>query len=100
VRRLTADEHLNDEFATNWPTYELDDRTRALLAYVTKLTESPNMVEDADFAALRTAGWDEDGIWEATALTSFFNFSGRLEAAAGLPPDTIAANARPAEVRA
>jgi alkylhydroperoxidase family enzyme len=100
VRRLTADEHLNHEFATNWPTYELDDGTRALLAYVTKLTDSPNMLEAADFEALRAAGWDEDGIWEATALASFFNFSGRLEAASGLPPDTIAADAHPAEVRA
>jgi hypothetical protein len=29
----------------------------------------------------------EKGIYEATALASFFNFSGRLEAASGLPPD-------------
>jgi alkylhydroperoxidase family enzyme len=100
VRRLTDDEHLSHEFATNWPTYELDNKTRALLAYVTKLTESPNMIEDADFGALRAAGWDENGIWEATALASFFNFSGRMEAASGLPPDTIAADAHPPEVRA
>jgi alkylhydroperoxidase family enzyme len=99
VRRLTDDEHLSHEFASNWPTYELDDKTRALLAYVAKLTESPSMVEDADLDALRAAGWNEDGIWEATALASFFNFSGRMEAASGLPPDTIAADADPAEVR-
>lgn len=45
------------------------------------------MVEDADIAALRAAGWGERGIYEATALIALFNFSGRLEAAAGLPPD-------------
>lgn len=99
MRRLTADEHLTHEFASTWPTYNLDEQTRALLAYATKLTEAPEMIEDGDFEKLRAGGWDDDGIYEATALVAFFNFSGRLEAAAGLPQDTIAANATPAEVR-
>lgn len=100
MRRLTGDEHLTLDFATTWSTYDLDDKTRALLAYVSKLTESPAFLEDNDFEALRAAGWTEKGIYEATALAAFFNFSGRLEAVAGLPPDTIAAGARPKEARA
>ncbi len=47
------------------------------------------MVEDSDVEDLRAAGWDEQGIYEATALISFFNFSGRMEAASGLPMDRI-----------
>lgn len=89
VRRLTGDEHLGVEFATTWPDYDLDEKTRALLAYAKKLTQEPNMIEDEDIEALRKAGWDEDGIYEATALISLFNFSGRMEAASGLPPDEI-----------
>jgi alkylhydroperoxidase family enzyme len=80
-------EHLDHEFATTWPLYDLDPKTHALLAYTKKLTEAPGAIEDADFAALREAGWDERGIYQATALISFFNFSGRLEAASGLPMD-------------
>lgn len=99
MRRLTGDEHLSPEFASTWRTYELDDKTRALLAYASKLTESPSMLEGDDFEALRAAGWDDDGIYEATALAAFFNFSGRLEAAADLPLDTITDDARPAEAR-
>ena len=94
VRRLTGNQHLGFEFATEWPLYDLDEKTRVLLAYATKLTDTPGMVEDADIEALRAAGWDERGIWQATALVSFFNFSGRLEAAAGLPPDEVPSNAR------
>jgi len=67
--------------------YELDLETRALLGYVKKLTETPGAVDDADFDALRAAGWDERGIYQANALISFFNFSGRMEAASGLPMD-------------
>jgi alkylhydroperoxidase family enzyme len=87
LRRLTGLEHLDHEFATTWPTYELDTKTRALLGYAKKLTEAPGFVDDADFDALREAGWDERGIYQATALISFLNFSGRLEAASGLPMD-------------
>ena len=36
---------------------------------------------------------------EATALVGLFNFTGRLEAASGLPPDQIPARARFAEGR-
>jgi alkylhydroperoxidase family enzyme len=99
VRRLTGDEHLNSEFATIWPEYDLDSKTRALLAYASKLTERPAMLEDSDFERLRAAGWDEAGIYEATALTGFFNFTGRLEAASGLPPDEIPTAARMLEAR-
>jgi alkylhydroperoxidase family enzyme len=80
VRRLTKDEHLSAEFATTWPQYDLDEKTRALLTYAKKLTQEPSMVEDSDIEDLRAAGWEERGIYEATALISFFNFSGRLEA--------------------
>ncbi len=97
MRRLTKDEHLSEQFATTWPTYDLDEKTRALLSYAKKLTEEPGMIEDSDVEDLRAAGWDERGIYEATALISFFNYSGRMEAASGLPMDEIPAEARFAE---
>ncbi len=97
MRRLTKDEHLSAEFATIWSQYNLDGKTRVLLSYAKKLTEEPSMIEDPDFEALRAAGWDEQGIYEATALISFFNFSGRMEAASGLPMDEIPAGAHFAE---
>ena len=89
MRRLTGDEHLTAEFATTWYQYDLDAKTRALLSYAKKLTQEPSMMEDSDIEDLRAAGWDERGIYEATALISFFNCSGRLEAASGLPMDQI-----------
>jgi uncharacterized peroxidase-related enzyme len=97
VRRLTGDEHLSHEFATTWPEYVLDPRTRALLSYAGKLTENPSFVDEDDIEKLKAVGWDESAIWEITALISFFNFTGRLEAASGLPPDEIPEGARLAE---
>lgn len=100
VRRLTGDAHLGAEFASQWPQYDLDDKTRALLRYAGKLTEAPSLVDDEDTGALRKVGWDEQAIWEITALTAFFNFSGRMEAASGLPPDEIPDRAEIAEAKA
>lgn len=100
MRRLTGDEQLSREFATTWRTYDLDEKTRALLEYAEALTKAPAMIDDADIESLRSSGWSEQGIYEATALISFFNFSGRMEAASGLPPDEVPAAARPPEARA
>ena len=94
MRRLTKDEHLSAEFATTWPQYDLDLKTRALLSYAKRLTQEPGMVEDSDIEELRAAGWDESGIYEATALISLFNYSGRMEAASGLPMDRIPQEAK------
>ncbi len=99
VRRLTKSEHLGSEFATEWPLYDLDAKTRELLSYATKLTDNPASVEDADISALKAAGWDDLGIWQATAQISFFNFTGRMEAASGLPPDKVPAQSRLQEAR-
>ena len=59
------------------------------MRYASKLTEMPSLTEPADAEALRSVGWSDQAIWEIAALTSFFNFSGRMEAASGLPPDEI-----------
>jgi alkylhydroperoxidase family enzyme len=77
----------------------MDDKTRALLGYASKLTESPNMVDGSDTKKLVAAGWNEPEVWEITALASFFNFSGRMEAASGLPPDEIPEGAGFAEAK-
>lgn len=89
MRRLTGDEHLSAAFATTWPDYDLDPKTRALLAYATKLTQTPSAITDADFDALREAGWDQPAIDHATAMIAYFNLSGRMEAASGLPADSF-----------
>jgi alkylhydroperoxidase family enzyme len=70
------------------------------LRYASKLTEVPSMTDGADTDALRAVGWTAEAIWEIVALTAFFNFSGRMEAASGLPPDEIPERARFAEGRA
>lgn len=70
-----------------------------MLGYASKLTETPSFVGEDDIAKLKASGWSEQAIWQITALASFFNFSGRMEAASGLPPDVIPDGAAFAEAR-
>jgi alkylhydroperoxidase family enzyme len=84
---------VSPEFATTWRQYELDDATKALLSYAEKLTKSPHLIADQDIQDLKNADFDDNTIYEATALISYFNFSGRMEAASGLPFDQIPENA-------
>ena len=70
-----------------------------MLGYASKLTETPSFVGEDDIEKLREAGWNEEAIWKITALASFFNFSGRMEAASGLPPDEIPDDSPFAEAR-
>jgi alkylhydroperoxidase family enzyme len=72
----------------------LDAKTHALLGYASKLTEAPSLVDQNSIESLRKVGWNEREIWEITALVSFFNFSGRMESASGLPPDQIPEGAK------
>lgn len=62
--------------------------------YATTLTETPENVDAEEIEELRKVGWDDDAIYEATALISLFNFSGRMEAAAGLPIDEVPNDAK------
>jgi alkylhydroperoxidase family enzyme len=87
VRRLLGAEHRDSEFAPTWREYDLDPKTRALLEYAEQLTEEPSTIGDGDIDALTGAGWDDAGIRELTRLIAFYNFTGRLEAASGLPRD-------------
>jgi uncharacterized peroxidase-related enzyme len=89
VRRLTHDPGFGPDFIRTWPTSDVSPKTRALLTYAAKLTETPGRIQDAHIDELRAVGWDEQAIYEATALISLYNMLGRLEAAAGLTPDQI-----------
>ena len=93
MRRLTGDDDFGPDFVERWPDYPMDAETRALLRYASQLTGSPDRITDQDVESLRQAGWDDHAVYEVTALVGFFNLSGRIEAASGLPMDEIPASA-------
>ena len=76
--------------------YDLDKKIWAMLSYgpCQEVSTETSMVEDSDIEDLRAAGWGEQGVYEAAALISLFNYSGWTEAASGLPVCRIPEEAR------
>ncbi|MGK2941608.1 MAG: carboxymuconolactone decarboxylase family protein [Immundisolibacter sp.] len=71
VPRISIDGALEDI-----DTARVDERFKALLHYVKKLTQTPSRVSEADADAVRAAGWSDDALHEAVtvcALNNFFN---------------------------
>jgi uncharacterized peroxidase-related enzyme len=56
----------------------LDERMRAVLAFVQKLTLSPGEVTAADADEIIAAGWDDRALHDAVAICGLFNLMNRV----------------------
>jgi alkylhydroperoxidase family enzyme len=64
----------------------LSPAERALLDYVTKVTEAAYRTTPEDVQILREHGWTEPQIAEAVYITAMFAFFNRVADAFGVPP--------------
>ena len=64
----------------------LNPAERALLDYVTKVTEAAYRTTPEDVQTLRDHGWTEPQIAEAVYITAMFAFFNRIADAFGIPP--------------
>jgi len=64
----------------------LSDAERALLEYVTKVTEAAYRTTPQDVQVLRDQGWTEPQIAEAVYITAMFAFFNRVADAFGVSP--------------
>ena len=65
---------------------DLSPAERALLDYVTKVTEAAARTTPEDVQVLREQGWTEPQIAEAVYITAMFAFFNRVADAFGIPP--------------
>jgi uncharacterized peroxidase-related enzyme len=65
----------------------VDDRMRAILRYVGKLTSSPGALSQADADAVFAAGWDEQALHDAVIVCALFNFMNRMVNGLGIKAD-------------
>lgn len=87
LRKLTGDPMLAETMVANYRAAGLDARTRAMLDYCWKLTETPWEVGEEDRASLRGAGFSDRDIWDISAVAGFFNMSNRMATASGNEPN-------------
>jgi uncharacterized peroxidase-related enzyme len=78
---------LADQVAINWRKADITPRQHAMLEFAMKVCERSHAVDEADFAALRAHGFDDEDIWDIGAITAFFGLSNRLASFSGLQPN-------------
>jgi uncharacterized peroxidase-related enzyme len=67
-------------------TSPLEEKDKALLRFVEKLTYDSSAVTADDMAPLRAAGWNDEAIYYTITTCALFNFYNRWISGSGVPP--------------
>jgi uncharacterized peroxidase-related enzyme len=78
------DEGLVKALVEDYERAPISDADRAMLDYVTKVTEDATRVSPEDHQRLRGAGFDDRAILQITLLASWFNYINRVADALGV----------------
>jgi uncharacterized peroxidase-related enzyme len=79
ILRIRAREpFLADQVAINYRKADITPRQRAMLDFAVKVTVDSRSIDDADFATLRTHGFDDEDIWDIAGIASVFGLSNRM----------------------
>ncbi len=73
---LVLEDHLSPEVPEDW---------RALFTLVMKVNGAAAKVSEADIDAARSAGWNEEAIYDAITTCALFNFFNAWVDGAGVP---------------
>ena len=76
-----------DQVAINPLKADITPRQRAMLAFAMKVCTASDSVTDADFAALREHGFDDEDAWDIAAITAFFGLSNRMANVTAMRPN-------------
>ena len=67
-----------DQVGVNYREADITPRQRAMLAFALKVAERSGEIDDADYAALRAHGFDDEDIWDIGNISAFFCLSNRM----------------------
>ena len=69
---------LADQIAVNYLHAPISPKQKQMLAFTLKVSRTPELIEDADYAALKEHGYDDEDILDITGVTAFFGLSNRM----------------------
>ena len=58
----------------DYRTAPIDDRQKALFAFIEKMNEQSNSIRADDIDRLKAAGWSEEAIYDAITVCALFRF--------------------------
>ena len=76
-----------DQLAVNYRKADITPRQRAMLDFAMQVCTDSASIAEADFAALRVHGFDDEDIWDIGAISAFFGLSNRMANLSGMRPN-------------
>jgi uncharacterized peroxidase-related enzyme len=76
-----------DQVAVNHRKADISPRQRAMLDFAMKVCTESHAIDEADIAALRPHGFDDEDAWDIAAITAFFGLSNRMANLTGMRPN-------------
>ena len=88
ILRIYARDHLvADQVAINFRKADITDRQRAMLAFAEKVALNSAALEETDYEAVRSHGFDDEDIWDIGAIAAFFALSNRMANLTAMRPN-------------
>ncbi len=84
LRVRAKDPRISDLLATNYRLAPLTARQRAMLDYALKLSLTPELVSPEDHELLRATGFEDEEIWDISAVVALFALANRMALALDL----------------
>jgi uncharacterized peroxidase-related enzyme len=84
---VTLDEAFVKALVEDYENVPLSEADRAMLDYVTQLTEDATRIQKNDHERLRSVGFDDRAILQITLIASWFNYINRVADALGVGRD-------------
>ena len=78
---------LADQVAINYRKADITPRQTAMLDFAMKVALASHQIGEADFAALRAAGFSDEDAWDIAAIAAFFALSNRMANFSGMRPN-------------
>ena len=63
-----------DAVLEDYRTAPIDDREKALFAFVERMNQQSNQIRRDDLDRLKAAGWSEEAIYDAITVCALFRF--------------------------
>lgn len=76
-----------DQVAVNHHKADITPRQKVMLDFAVKVCLDSQSVGDQDYALLRQHGFDDEDIWDITAITGFFGMSNRMANVTSMRPN-------------
>jgi uncharacterized peroxidase-related enzyme len=87
VRIYAKQPQVADQVAVNHAKADITPRQKAMLDFAIKVCLASHECGDDDYAALHAHGFDDEDIWDITAITAFFGLSNRVANVTGMRPN-------------